>query len=159
MLLHFHVALVADQHDLHSFATILPQIIQPSRHIYVGVPLSDIVDKQRAGHSLVVGSGNGLECLRAGLNKSVQCPIFVIWFPFCLRWCSWFRTQPQWWYRARFGIFCWWIAERCMTYPRLYHASIPASPTIIYLNMNAYDIINYLWINKYRQCQLQRLLL
>lgn len=53
------IALVPDQHDDNVSVCMVSQLLQPPRHILVGLVLGDIVDEQSADGAAVVGRGDG----------------------------------------------------------------------------------------------------
>ena len=53
------IALVTHQHDHDIAVRMIPQLLQPPRHILVRLVLADIVDEEGADGSAVVGGGDG----------------------------------------------------------------------------------------------------
>lgn len=53
------IALVTHQHNHNIRVRMIPQLLQPSRHVLVRLVLRDIVDEQRTHGATIVGRGDG----------------------------------------------------------------------------------------------------
>ena len=60
------ITLVAHQHDHNIRVRMISQLLQPPRHILVGLVLGDVVDEQSAHGAAIVGGGDGAVALLAG---------------------------------------------------------------------------------------------
>ena len=76
------IALVPNKHDHNIGIGMISELLQPTSHIVVGLVLADIVDKQRANRSTIVGRSDcavslltcsvpdlRLDCLCVNLNR------------------------------------------------------------------------------------------
>jgi hypothetical protein len=59
------IALIAHQHDHNVRIRMIPQLLQPPRHVLVRLMLADIVDKQRTNRTAVVRGRDGAIALLA----------------------------------------------------------------------------------------------
>lgn len=59
------IALIADEHNHNIRIRMIPQFLQPSRHVLVGAVLADVVDEQSAHGAAIVGGGDGAVALLA----------------------------------------------------------------------------------------------
>jgi hypothetical protein len=57
------IALVAHQHNHNIRVRMIPELLQPPSHILISLVLADIIDKERADGSTVVGRGDGTVAL------------------------------------------------------------------------------------------------
>jgi len=53
------ITLVAHQHDDDVVVGMIPQLLQPPRHVLVRLVLADVIDEQGANSATVVGRGDG----------------------------------------------------------------------------------------------------
>jgi hypothetical protein len=60
------IALISNQHNHNIAVRMIPQLLQPSRHILVGLVLADIVDEQSADGAAIVRGGDGAVAFLAG---------------------------------------------------------------------------------------------
>lgn len=60
------IALVSDQHDDDVGVSVVPQLLQPSRDVLVGLVLADVVDEEGTDSATVVGRRDGAISLLAG---------------------------------------------------------------------------------------------
>lgn len=60
------IALVSNQHNDDVGISVIPQFLEPSRDILVGLVLADVVNEQGSHSAAVVGGGNGAVSLLAG---------------------------------------------------------------------------------------------
>jgi hypothetical protein len=60
------IALVSDQHDDNVGIGVVPELLQPSRDVLVGLVLADIVDEEGTDGTTVVGRGDGAISLLTG---------------------------------------------------------------------------------------------
>jgi hypothetical protein len=59
------IALVAHKHNHNIGVRMIPQLLEPSCHVLVGLVLADIIDEQRSHRTAVVGGGDGAVALLA----------------------------------------------------------------------------------------------
>lgn len=69
------IALVSDKHDDDIGIGMIPQLLQPSRDVFVGLVLADVVDEEGTDSASVVGRRNGaVSLLTSGIpNLSFDC--------------------------------------------------------------------------------------
>lgn len=60
------IALVSDKHDDDIGIGVIPQLLQPSRDVLVGLVLADVVDEEGTNSASVVGGCNGAVSLLTG---------------------------------------------------------------------------------------------
>ena len=60
------ITLVAHQHNHNIAVRVVPQLLQPPRHVLVRLVLADVVDEEGADRAAVVGRGDGAVALLAG---------------------------------------------------------------------------------------------
>lgn len=60
------IALVSDQHDDNVGVSVVPQLLQPSGDVLVGLVLADVVNKEGTDSATVVGRRDGAISLLTG---------------------------------------------------------------------------------------------